>query len=350
MAKKKKPKISQLKKKRAKNQKRQAKVRQKHLDKHQEQVEQGLVSPRKSFKWREFTQKGKLQAKVKSESKRLSAWYMDQSLILKIGLGLIIIPILIALFLLQGVILPFLATAFTLMLAISKLAFIWIKGGAFIVYISYKVFKGLLGVYYCISRSITGWEAQKQRGQQAQLPVSDDAIYPALKAMASLSKDLELKSTWKALKLGYKKKETVILFSYLRYFIIGQIFMYKSFWFDKMSFLTLWRVESRARVKEIFTTIGKTIFTPHLLGVHLNKKRILVPGDAKLLGVQKVPNNEEKLIYHLEVKWLEWSFDRKWPFIHSSAQQEQWFIKTESALDLLKEDEVGYQLSKAEIV
>lgn len=341
MAKKKKQKLSQLKKKRLKNQKRQAKVRKKHLDQHQEYVDQGLVPPRKSFKWKELTQKGQLRDKVKNESKRLSAWYMDQSLLLKIGLGLIIIPILIALFLLQGVILPFLATAFGLMITLSKLAFIWVKGGAFIIYISYKVFKGLLGVYYCISRSISGWKAHKLRTEQSQLPVSAEATYPALQVQTELADKVHVKSSWKVLSVSLEQQETLVLFSYLRYFIIGQIFMYQSFWYDRKSYLTLWTVESRDRVKEIFSTIGKSIFTPHLLGAHMNQKRVLVPGDAKFLGLSSA-SSDSHLLYHFEVKWQEWSFDKRWPFVHSTPNQDQWNIEVPNTLDLLETDEVGY--------
>ena len=345
MAKKKKQKLSQLKKKRVKKQKRQAKVRQRLFDKHQEQVEQGLAPPRKLFKWRDLAQKGKLRSKVKTESKRLTAWYMDQSLLLKVGFGLVIIPILITLFLLQGVILPFLATCFGLMITLSKLAFIWVKGGAFIIYISYKVFKFLLGIYYCISRSISGWQAHKFRNEQATLTINTEVNYPALQVSTELTEQVKLESKWKVLNLDVNRQETSILFSYLRYFLLGQIFMYQSFWFDRQSYLTLWTAESRERVKEIFSTIGKTIFTPHLLGAHLNQKRILVPGDAKLLKISQA-SHQNHIEYQFEVKWQEWSFNKKWPFIHSSPTQDLWSIEVPSTLDLLETYEVGYTLAE----
>ena len=286
--------------------------------------------------------KSKLGERVKVGQSRLQAWYLNQSLVLKVALGLIIIPILIALFLLQGVILPFLATAMGIAFAISKVAFIWLKGGAFIVYISYKVFKGLLGVYYCVSRSLVGLKAHNLRNRQAVLPMSDDAEYPALRLSNNIDMPVHLKASWKIMRLELGEDSPQILFSYLRYFIIGQIYMYRCFWFERMRFLTLWKSESRDKVKEIFTLIGQTIFTPHMLGPHLNKKRLLVPGDARLLEIKLAEETSRLIGYHFEVTWQDWIFNKRWPFLSATKQRRDWHLKTPTSLASISEDEIGY--------
>ena len=82
-------------------------------------------------------QRSRIQQSVSEQRNRLSTWYLSKSTPVKIALGLIVIPLIIALFLLQGVILPFLVTAWGL----SKIVLIWLKGPAFIVYISYDSYR-----------------------------------------------------------------------------------------------------------------------------------------------------------------------------------------------------------------
>ena len=276
---------------------------------------------------------------------RLVAWYSALPLFKKVLLGLIVIPVIIALILLQGVILPFIAGSMGIIIAISKSAFIFVKGGAFIVYISYKVFKGLLGVYLCVSRSLSGWQAHQMRRRQAELPPASDAEYPALRydEPEAESAPLTVRSGIKKLSLaGPSELEHTIIFSYLRYFIIGQIFMYLSFWRDKASYLTLWRRESRERVKEIFKEIGQTIFTPHLLGPHLTNKRLLVPGDARLISLS-TGDASSRATYLFEVSWRERSFQRTSPYFVSAQHQAQWKVEVPMKFSSLSSDDLGYR-------
>ena len=290
----------------------------------------------------------RIQQQVNEQRNRLSTWYLSRSLPVKIALGLIVIPILIALFLLQGVILPFLAAAFGIFFAFSKVAIIWLKGPAFIVYISYKIFKTLLGIYYCVSRSITGWKAERQRRIQAKVEPSLSAAYPQLKVIGIDPKEIELSASIKSLKLNFKGQETILLFSYLRYFLIGQLFMYASFWKERYAFLTLWRAVSRQKVKEIFSHVGGTIFTPHLLGAHLNKKRVLVPGDSCLIAIRHDSLHTEILHCYFEVSWQEWRFSKTWPLISADRSNEFWCISLPLNLDSISEDKIGYVLNRVE--
>ena len=294
--------------------------------------------------------KRSLREQVKQESNRLKTWYWSQSNINKIALGLIIIPILIALFLLQGIILPFLATVMAFVFTFSKLAFIWLKGGAFIVYISYKIFKFLLGVYYCVSRSLTGLKAHRLRRKQASLPMVSSGEYPSLNTQLPSDISISVNSGWKKLTLAIEKQELVLIFSYLRYFIIGQIFMYRSFWEKKMVFLTCWKKESREEIKNIFGHVGKTIFTPHLLGSHLNHKRLLIPGDAKWMAIKIDPQDSLQIQHTFEVQWQDWSFYKKWPFLKSTKQTAMWSLCTPIDLAMLAETEIGYHLESKEVL
>ena len=290
--------------------------------------------------------------RVSSRRSRLTTWYLEQSRAKQVALGLVIIPIIIALILLQGVIWPLLG----LVVAASKFAFVWVKGGAFVVYISYKVFKGLLGVYLCVSRSLNGWKAHKLRERQAELPSEPEAEYPAIRYVAdSADPALDTSDTRLEVNTGFKQlnfsahpalKHRVV-FSYLRYFIIGQIFMYFSFWRDRMTYLTIWRAESRARVKEIFQEIGGTIFTPYLLGPHINKKRALVPGDARLVSLD-YHMDQARVGYTFEVTWRVRTFKRTYPFFSSHMHQAMWSFELPCTLAELSPAEIGFQRVVAE--
>jgi hypothetical protein len=277
--------------------------------------------------------------KMSNRRSRITTWYLQQSTAKKVALGLVIIPILIAIFLLQGLIWPLLG----LVIAASKFAFVWVKGGAFIVYISYKVFKGLLGVYLCVSRSLNGWKAHKLRAQQASLPSVPEGEYPAISYTNENAESLDVHTGFKQLNLSaLPQLQHRVVFSYLRYFIIGQIFMYLSFWRDHLYYLTLWRKESRDRVKEIFQEIGGTIFTPHQLGPHINIKRILVPGDARLMSLD-YDTDKDRARYTFEVTWRERQFKRQYPFFNSIKHQAMWAFELPSQLDMLSPEEIGYK-------
>ena len=285
----------------------------------------------------------KLRNKLGEQRSRLTSWYLSKSLTVRVLLGLIVIPVIIGLVLLQGVILPALAFVAGATFTFAKLTFVFLKGGAFIVYITYKVFKGLLGVYLSVSRSVTGWKAHKIRQEQAHAGASQSATYPQLNLEGVSPQDVKLTARWKRLDIDFEDQQHPVIFSYLRYFILGQIGMYRSFWFDRMSYLTIWRPDSRKRVKEIFSLIGQTIFTPHTLGPHITTKRIVVPGDAKLIACQVTGENETRVVtYHLELAWQEWSLERRFPFLVPTTKEMNWSFDVALALDSLSEDQVGY--------
>lgn len=294
---------------------------------------------------RDELRKKKLGQRIGDQRSKLTSWYKQQSLTVQILLGLIIIPIIITLILLQGIILPALAVAGGALLTFSKIALIWAKGGAFIVYISYKVFKLLLGIYLCISRSMTGFAALLMRRRQVKLEPTQNGEYPRLRVSEEASQ-IKLRTSWwswKEITAQGDELNHVLLFSYLRYFIIGQIFMYVSFWREKMAFLTLWRAESREKVKEIFSLVGQTIFTPQLLGPHITSKRILVPGDARWISliIDRSPE-EPRAQYHFELSWIEWSFTKRFPFLTRETMSKTWRFETGVDLGSLSTEELGY--------
>jgi hypothetical protein len=121
--------------------------------------------------------------------------------------------------------------------------------------------------------------------------------------------------------------------------------MYVETWHERKAVLTAWRAESRETLKDQFGFVGATIFRPHSIGPHVNAKRVLIPGDARLLSVELSSDvlSRPTLTYHLEVPWRTWSFDRHWPFAHSELHSARWAVELPHDLSALTEDDLGWR-------
>ena len=199
------------------------------------------------------TDKIELKNQLKSRSKRLYTWYMSLPIIKRILWGLIIIPILGVLLIINSFLVPFLPIIIPIIVSLFKLIFVATKFSAFAVYIGYKVVKTFLGFYYCISRTLSGAAAHKMRVNQMREGPSVTAEFPQLKVNASLL-DLKLKASWKKLHFSSldARIDHLVMFSYLRYFLLGQRHLYFTGWKKKEAFFTIWRAESRETIKGIF--------------------------------------------------------------------------------------------------
>ena len=274
-----------------------------------------------------FPKTRRLQAQVSTNaaavelrwSKEVSRWWSwlrAQPVRLQLLYGLVLIPALALLILLKSFLLPSIFVIFGALFAALKIAVVFLKLPAFIVYISYKVFKTLLGVYLTATRFMRGREATRRRLAMNDLrrvgdaPVrADQHLYLSeelVEAKFSLEKGIQ------RLKLSFAGRQTeVIHFSYLRYFLIGQWRFYRGLWLLKGALFTLWRAESRAALKEELMIVPQTIFSPQELGAHAHPKTgLLVPGDALLTGVAK---SGDSLTLTFELRWDLWNFSLR-PF------------------------------------
>jgi hypothetical protein len=305
---------------------------------------------------------------TKSNFTRLKDWYLALDQVKQVGFSLLIIPLLLILFLLSGVIFPLISIVLPFLFMALNFTLIASKFVLFIVYISYKVMKTLMGIYYCISRTISARKANLVREKMMQIGVVHTENPPALWVDSKISK-IEFQSQWKRLgmvifpsdsffvELQNELKisdETAIeqlkqstfqlnfLMSYLRYFLLGQKALYVGLWQTKKEIFRIWRAESRDIIKKKLSLVGATIFTPHLLGAYLNREQILVPGDfefhALKLNQMDTQNQQatQTSTYELQiignVPWKTWTFDRHFPFAHSQDHQEKWDIRVKICL------------------
>ena len=280
-------------------------------------------------------------ARVKAKSDQLWAWYQGLPTIQRVLLGLVVIPIVAVIVLINLILIPMIAPLLPLigagLITLAKLTFVVTKFSAFAVYIGYKVLKTFLGFYYCVSRSLSGLKAGKLRAQLNQAPLDlAQARAQGLQIDERLA-PVSCVVRWKRLTLsaaeGEERAEHPLLFSYFRYFLLGQLHMYVESWRERRSFLTIWRPESRERVKDQFAFVGTTIFRPYSLGPHLTRDRALLPGDARLCAVRAA---DDGLTYDLEVPWRAWRFNRSWPFAHSELYQARWSITLPRQLSALE--------------
>jgi hypothetical protein len=153
---------------------------------------------------------------------------------------------------------------------------------------------------------------------------------------------LSARVAWKRLWLSSSSEgiSHALLFSYLRYFLLGQRHMYLEGWRARGAFLTAWRPESRARVKGVFAFVGATIFRPHAMGPRLTRDEVLLPGDARLTEALLTP---EGVRYTVEVPWRAWSLSRRWPFAQSALHAARWRVTLPLTLAALSEDSLGWR-------
>jgi len=286
-------------------------------------------------------------ARVKEKSDQLWAWYSSLPAIKKVLWGLIVIPIVLLIIIinifLAPLIAPFLPFIGGLLFTAAKLSLVVAKFGAFAVYIGYKVLKSFLGFYYCISRTLSGLSAERQRASLCEAPLRPESAAERGLTLDPALAPLSMERSWKRLKLLAHGAELNILCSYLRYFLIGQLFMYVESFKEWRCFLTLWRPESRETLKDQFALVGTTIFRPYELGPHLSHKRLLIPGDAQLTGLHSLSvEGQPRLRFTLEIPWKSWRFNRRWPFAHSELHRAKWSFELPAELALLDETQRGW--------
>jgi hypothetical protein len=296
---------------------------------------------------------------TQSKFVRLKDWYLGLDRVKQVAFSLLVIPILLILFLLSGVIFPLISIIWPFLFIALNFTLIASKLILFIIYISYKVMKTLMGIYYCISRTLSAKRANVVRAKMMSVGIVHHENPPALLVDDHISK-IEFQSQWKRMgmtifpsdvffadlqnQLGLTEADAIaalkqtsfqlnFLLSYLRYFLLGQKALYVGLWQSKMAILTIWRAESREVIKKRLSLVGATIFTPHLLGAYLNKEQILVPGDFEFQALKLIKDEKQVGAYTLQivgrVPWKSWAFNWIFPFAHSQDHQEHWGIQVQ---------------------
>jgi hypothetical protein len=277
-----------------------------------------------------------IQLSWRARFNRLLTWYRALSLSKKVLWGLVTLPVLALLFFINLLILPFLPMIGGVLLTLLKGTFVITKLSAFVIYIGYKVVKTFLGFYYCISRTLSGQKSHKWRVAQSRAVAQREPSLVNLELEGALS-DLALRTSWKRMHLSSEEADidVPILFSYLRYFLLGQKRLYAETWRERRGLLTLWRAESRGVFKDQLQWVGKTIFTPYSVGPHLSKTQLLIPGDAKITSI-KVEGSTLSL--DVEVPWKTWAFSvKRWPFAISTLHTAHWQLTAPKALQNLSD-------------
>ena len=264
-----------------------------------------------------------IQLSGRARFNRLLTWYRALTLSKKVLWGLVTLPVLALLFFINLLILPFLPMIGGVLLTLLKGTFVITKLSAFVIYIGYKVVKTFLGFYYCISRTLSGQKAHKWRVAQSRAVAQKESSSVSLDLEGGLS-DLALRTSWKRMYLSSKEAgiDVPILFSYLRYFLLGQKRLYAETWREKRALLTLWRAESREIFKDQLQWVGRTIFSPYSVGPYISKTQLLIPGDAKVTSI-KVEGSTLSL--DVEVPWKTWAFSiKRWPCATSTLHTAHW--------------------------
>lgn len=289
--------------------------------------------------------------KVKAKGDQLWGWYRHLTPVKQVLWGLIVLPVVLLIVGVNLILAPLIAPALPLigaaLITLAKLTFVLTKFGAFAIYIGYKVLKGCLGIYYCVSRTLSGVKAGERRAQLAARPLTVERAAELSLSLDERLTPLKVESTWKRMKVSDEggRLEHPLLLSYLRYFIIGQINLYVESWRERHAFFTIWRAESRETVKDQFIFVGTTIFRPYALGPHVSRDRVLLPGDARLVSISEAPVSDDhpRVIYVVEVPWRTWSFNRRWPLAHSEPHQARWALTLPAQLNQLQEEELGWR-------
>lgn len=286
----------------------------------------------------------KVQQDVKGKTQRLTSWYTSLPLVKKVLWGSIILPMLVVLIILNSLILPFLPVIGGIVLTVLKFTFVITKFSAFAVYIGYKVAKTCLMIYYCISRTLSGRIASKVRSHQSKLPLAIDASFPQIQVNQDML-GMKMSTQWKKADFTDKNKQIHhhFMFSYLRYAIVGQMILYTSLWEKRARCWKLWHASAREECKAILSVVGQTIFTPYAMGAHKNNKRILVPGDAKILGMYWEKSHVK---YIIECPWTSWHFQWKaWPLMRSQSHTAQWELCVDVPEMTISESNHGFDVT-----
>ncbi len=243
-------------------------------------------------------------------------WYGAQPGFLKIVYGCTLVPAAAALALAGFLCVKFAAPILLMLLVGVKLSIVAVKVLFFTGYIGYKIVKTILIWYYIISRSHSGGKARRARAQAASAGAFDVVGAPGDAARAA-PRELRFRTRWKNLHISDDAgREVRVLFSYLRYAMLGQKAMGRHLVKSWRAYLTPWDRQSRATVKSGLAPVGASIFTPHTLGPDLGNDRLLVLGDAELTRVEVGATRD--LVLCFTVRWVAWEMKlrRQLKFLH----------------------------------
>jgi hypothetical protein len=257
-----------------------------------------------------------------------TTWYLAQPLYWQIIYGLTVVPVAV---LLAFMLLLLIKLGAPLLLALAlllKLLLSLTKTLLFIGYIAYKILKTLILWYYTISRLYLGHRAKRQRMAMARAGRFAVEPVPALDQLAfrCQGKNLYILHT--------EAGQLRVLFSYLRYALLGQQELLKHLqrsWKHYILVLLAWRQASRAAITTELAAVSAFLFSPHTLGAHITAERVLVPGDAELLSIQLGhPAGDATLAFR--IRWTEWRFKfrrtLKFLLIKRQQQENTWTVNT----------------------
>ena len=257
------------------------------------------------------------------KAQAFKAWYLAQPVYLKVVYGLTLVPVAALLSVITVLLIKFGGPLLLAIALILKLTIALMKMLFFIGYIGYKIIKTILMWYYTISRLYLGNKAKRKRfewAQACQFPVMPSAAADTLTFRCN-KKDLFIEHP--------EHGQIRVLFSYLRYALIGQLRLLQHVKNSWRRYFTIWQANSREFIKTELTPVGASMFTPHTLGADITAERVLVPGDAELQQVTVYDDASAELQF--QIYWVNWHFKfrkaLKFLQVRREPQQETWNVK-----------------------
>ena len=227
-------------------------------------------------------------------------WYLAQPLYLQIAYGLTLVPVVVVLAFIVLLLVKFGGPILLAIVLVIKLSIVVFKTVFFIGYILYKILKTIIMWYYILTRLYFGRKAKNRRFVMAEC--GEFTVEPA-SANVQISCSCRRKNLYiRHLEWG----QISVLFSYLRYALVGHLELFKDLKANWRHYLTIWRQETRSQFKAAVAPLGDSLFGPHKLGAHINDERLLVPGDAELLKI--TINNDQTAQLSFRIGWVNWHF------------------------------------------
>jgi len=255
-------------------------------------------------------------------------WYQAQSLVLKVVYGFTIVPVLLLLGLLGVLMVKFGGPILLVLALTAKFLIVTSKIVFFIGYVTYKMLKTVLILYYVITRFRNSHVEAKRRHHV----IAEQSLPIDMWDGSDGYQQVQFEHQWKNITLSTEQHSLPVLCSYLRYAIEAQKCLFSHIKQDWRAYLTLWRTDSLAIVKAAFSALATAVFKPHQLGDQVFKGQALVLGDAQLQKVRVAQDHTIQLDFL--VKWVDWtvSWQKSWRFLSIRRQCEQtvWVVKAPS--------------------
>lgn len=227
-------------------------------------------------------------------------WYLALPLYLQIVYGLTLVPVIAVLAFISLLLVKFGGPVLLALALVLKLSIVVIKTVFFIGYIIYKILKTIIMWYYILTRLYFGRKAKNRRFTMAEC--DEFEVEPD-----SANTPLSFQCSKKNLYITHPESGSIcILFSYLRYALVGHLDLFKHLKARWRNYLTIWRQDTRNEFKKVIAPLGDSLFGPHKLGAHITDERILVPGDAELLKITL--NNQHSAQLWFRINWVNWHF------------------------------------------